>query len=214
MLNECSFDVKDGEVVAITGASGSGKSTIARMLLGVLDYQAGIIKIGGVDMRSLGKRRSRALIASVLQDDQLFSGTIFENITLFVFIATLERAQLAAERANIDDEINTMPMGYQTTIGDMGSSLSGGQQQRLLLARAFYREPRILVLDEATSHLDLDNESQICTAVRKAGTTTIIIAHRPQTIQSADRVLHMLNGKLFEVTSTMPLQVPIVPIPA
>ena len=199
VIEGCSFEITDGEVVAITGVSGSGKSTIAKLIMGVLDYQSGAIKIGDVDMRTLGKRQVRSLIASVLQDDQLFSGTILDNITFFDPSATLERAQLAAERANMADEIDDMPMGYQTTIGDMGSSLSGGQQQRLLLARAFYREPRVLVLDEATSQLDLENESRICTAVRRAGTTTLIIAHRPQTIGSADRVLHLCNGKLVEI---------------
>lgn len=214
VLNECSFDVKDGEVIAITGVSGSGKSTIAKVLLGVLDHQSGTIKIGGVDIRALGKRKARSLIASVLQDDQLFSGTILENITFFDPGATLERAQLAAEKANLADEIDAMPMGYQTTIGDMGSSLSGGQQQRLLLARAFYREPRILVLDEATSHLDLENEDKICTAVRRAGTTTLIIAHRPQTIQSADRVLLLRDGRLVEVSRPANAEVHVDLVPA
>jgi ATP-binding cassette subfamily B protein RaxB len=199
VVDGCSFDVADGEVVAITGVSGSGKSTVAKLLMGVVDYQAGTIKVGGVDLRALGKRKVRSLIASVLQDDQLFSGTVLDNICFFDPSATLEQAQKAAERANMADEIDAMPMGYQTLIGDMGSSLSGGQQQRLLLARAFYREPKILLLDEATSQLDLENENRICAAVRQAGITTIIIAHRPQTIASADRILHMRNGKLHEV---------------
>lgn len=198
VLDACAFEIGDGEIVAITGPSGSGKSTLAKVLLGVVDHQEGTVRIGGVDLHALGKRRARSLVASVLQDDQLLSGTILENITFFDPAATLERAQIAARKANLADDIDAMPMGYQTTIGDMGSSLSGGQQQRLLLARAFYREPRILVLDEATSHLDLDNEARICDAVRRAGTTTLIIAHRPQTIASADRVLVLANGRLTE----------------
>lgn len=198
ILRECSFEVADGEVVAITGASGSGKSTIAKVLLGVVDHSQGIVKIGDVDMRMLGKRACRDIMASVMQDDQLFSGTILENITFFDPTATLERAQAAAEKVNLAADIEAMPMGYQTLIGDMGSTLSGGQQQRLLLARALYREPKILVLDEATSHLDLYNESRICEAVKRAAITTIIIAHRPQTIQSADRVLVMRDGVVSE----------------
>ncbi len=202
VLEDCSFEVKDGEVLAITGPSGSGKSTIARLLLGVLDYQQGSIKIGDVDIHLLGKRTYRDFSASVMQDDQLFSGTILENITFFDPSATLERAQSAAQKANLADDIDAMPMGYHTMIGDMGSTLSGGQQQRLLLARALYRQPRILILDEATSHLDLLNESKICEAVKQAGITTVIIAHRPQTIQSADRVLLMQDGKLIEMKKT------------
>jgi ATP-binding cassette subfamily B protein RaxB len=198
VLRECSFDIADGEVVAITGPSGSGKSTIAKVLLGVVDHNSGSVKIGDVDIRMLGKNHYRDFVGSVMQDDQLFSGTILENITFFDPTATLERAQAAAEKANLDAEIESMPMGYQTMIGDMGSALSGGQHQRLLLARALYREPRILVLDEATSHLDLSNEAKICDAVKKAGITTVIIAHRPQTIQSADRVLHLREGSIQE----------------
>lgn len=213
VLKSCSFDIADGEVVAITGVSGSGKSTIAKVLLGVLDHQEGVVRIGGVDIQSLGKRTARSLVASVLQDDQLFSGSILENITFFDATATLERAQRAAALANFGNEIDAMPMGYYTPIGDMGSSLSGGQQQRLLLARAFYREPKILVLDEATSHLDLDNEARICEAVRHAGITTLIIAHRPQTIQSADRVLVLRNGKLSEVGRN-PTVAPVQAVPA
>ncbi|HEY1137545.1 MAG TPA: peptidase domain-containing ABC transporter [Xanthomonadaceae bacterium] len=197
VLNECSFEIADGEVVAITGASGCGKSTVAKVLLGVVDHGSGTVKIGGIDIRLLGKRTYRDFVASVMQDDQLFSGTILENITFFDPSATLERAQAAAEKANLADDIEAMPMGYQTMIGDMGSTLSGGQSQRLLLARALYREPKILVLDEATSHLDLHNESRICDAVKRAGITTLIIAHRPQTIQSADRVLVMRDGKVL-----------------
>ncbi len=199
VLKDCSFAVRAGEVVAITGASGCGKSTIAKLLLGALDHQNGSIKIGDVDIRLLGKRTYRDFVASVMQDDQLFSGTILENITFFDPSATLERAQSAAEKANLAEDIDAMPMGYQTMIGDMGSTLSGGQHQRLLLARALYREPRILVLDEATSHLDLYNESRICEAVRNAGTTTLLIAHRPQTIESADRVLLLQDGALVEI---------------
>ncbi len=199
VLNDCSFEIADGEVVAITGVSGSGKSTIAKILLGVIDHAQGAIKIGDVDIRMLGKRTCRDFISSVLQDDQLFSGTVLENITFFDPSATVERAQAAAEKANIAAEIDAMPMGYQTMIGDMGSTLSGGQHQRLLLARALYRDPRILVLDEATSHLDLQNEDKICAAVKSAGITTLIIAHRPQTIQSADRVLLLQDGKLSEI---------------
>ncbi|MFK3695915.1 peptidase domain-containing ABC transporter [Serratia bockelmannii] len=200
VLDNCSFKINHGEIVAITGPSGSGKSTIAKLFLGVHDYQSGEISVGGVEMRALGKRRIRNLAASVLQDDHLLSGTIFENITFFDENANSENVFEAARKAGIDREIEAMPMGYQTSTGDMGASLSGGQQQRILLARALYRKPKILILDEATSHLDLDNEAKICDSVRSTGATTLIIAHRPQTILSADRVLLLENGVIKEIS--------------
>lgn len=196
ILRECSFTVGDGEIVALTGISGSGKSTIAKLLLGVMDYTSGSIRIGGVDMRMLGKQRCREIIGSVFQDDEAFSGSLFENISFFDPGATLEKVEKAARKANLGDDVAAMPMGYHTPIGDMGSTLSGGQLQRLLLARALYRDPKILVLDEATSQLDIENERLICDAVRSSGITTVIIAHRPQTIDSADRVLELVDGRL------------------
>lgn len=200
VLEDCSFTIKSGEIVAVTGESGAGKSTIARLLLGALDYSKGVIKIGGVDLRMLGKYRTRSLMGSVMQDDQVFSGTIMENICFFDSDAKLEDVNAAAELAELAKEIQAMPMGYLTAIGDMGSALSGGQQQRLLLARAFYRKPKIIVLDEATSQLDLRNEGRIASAVRSLGITAIIVAHRPQTIRSADRVLLLKDRKVCEMT--------------
>ena len=199
-LDECSFDVCAGEIVAITGESGAGKSTIARVLLGAVDYQHGGVFVGGSELRALGKRRVRALVSSVMQEDRLFSGTVFENVSFFDPEATLEKVRTAVRVANMDEEISKMPLGFQTMIGDMGSSLSGGQIQRLLLARAIYRGAPILLLDEATSHLDLYNEARICAAIRGLGITTLIFAHRPQTIASADRVLLLRSGKLHEIS--------------
>ncbi|MGE8210284.1 MAG: peptidase domain-containing ABC transporter [Stenotrophomonas rhizophila] len=197
VLRECSFKINHGEIVAVVGPSGCGKSTLAKVLLGVMDQSQGDILIGGVSTRALGKREVRSIAASVLQDDSLFSGSVIDNISFFDPAATLERCQIAARKANIDVEIDEMPMGYQSMIGDMGAALSGGQQQRILLARAFYREPSILILDEATSSLDLNNESHVCEAVRAAGATALIIAHRPQTIASADRSIALKNGRVY-----------------
>lgn len=200
VLGDCSFEIRDGEVVAITGESGAGKSTIARLLLGAIDYFDGTIRIGGIDMRMLGKHRARALMASVMQDDQVLSGTIMENISFFDPDAALENVIEAAKIAEFLDDVRQMPMGFHTIIGDMGSALSGGQLQRLMLARAFYRKPKILVLDEATSQLDLTNEGRIANSVRRLGLTAMIIAHRPQTILSADRVLVLKDGKISELS--------------
>lgn len=201
ILDGVSFTVRSGEVVAITGASGSGKSTIAKLLLGVHDQQAGAISVGGVDIRTAGKRLVRDAIGCVMQADQLFSGTIAENISFFDEDASMEDIVHAARRARVAGEIEGMPMGYRTSVGDMGSTLSGGQVQRILLARAFYKKPKILVLDEATSQLDLENEQSIGEAVRDGGITAIVIAHRPQTINLADRVLEVRSGRILEVGS-------------
>jgi ATP-binding cassette subfamily B protein RaxB len=194
ILRDCSFSVKPGESVAIVGASGCGKSTLARLLLGLLDPQQGIIEIGGIDLRRLGKSAFRAMTASIMQDDRLFAGSIAENITLFDPLALPERIEAAARLAEFHDNIVALPMGYHSLIGDMGSALSGGQQQRLLLARALYRKPRILILDEATSHLDVDTERVINRALKALPITRIIIAHRPDTIAFADRVIELIDG--------------------
>lgn len=199
ILKKCSFIIEPGEVVAITGASGAGKSTIAKILLGVHDHQSGRVSIGGQDIRSLGKRVVRENTACVFQSDQLFAGSLAENISFFDEDASMVEIWRAAELAKIADEIASMPMGMNTPVGDMGSTLSGGQVQRVLLARAFFRRPKMLILDEATSQLDIANEKLIAEAVRSAGLTTLLIAHRPQTVNSADRILVLENGALHEI---------------
>lgn len=200
VLKECSFEVAGGESVAIVGPSGCGKSTLVRLLLGLIDPQEGRILIGGVDLKHLGKNRYRTMLASVMQDDHLFAGSIADNIAFFDEVATPEAVEEAAREAQLHDDIVAMPMGYHTLVGDMGSSLSGGQQQRLSLARALYRKPQILVLDEATSHLDIARERRIVETLRKLHMTRIVIAHRSETIASARRVLAMAEGKLRDIT--------------
>lgn len=199
VINECSLEIGDGQIVAITGPSGCGKTTLGKILVGLYDQEGGGITIGGIDIRQLGKQRVRKLVATVFQDDRLFSGSVADNISLFDADALVEEIREAARQANILAEIEEMPMGFYTLVGDMGGALSAGQQQRILLARALYRKPKILLMDEATSNLDVENENRICAAVRSAGVTTILIAHRPQTIRSADRVLELHNGKVREV---------------
>ncbi|WP_460490395.1 peptidase domain-containing ABC transporter, partial [Dyella agri] len=196
ILKDCTFEVAAGESVAIVGPSGCGKSTLARLLLGLLDPQEGKITIGGIDIKHLGKNRYRTMIGSVMQDDQLFAGSIADNIAFFDESATQEAIENAARQAELHEDIVAMPMGYHSLVGDMGSSLSGGQQQRLSLARALYCKPQILVLDEATSHLDIARERQITETVRQLHVTRVVIAHRPETIASAERVLTMHKGKV------------------
>lgn len=196
IVKDCSAHLEAGESVAIIGPSGCGKSTVLRLITGLLDAQSGRILVGGVDMRKLGKARFRAMCGVVMQDDQAFSGSIADNISMFDPGATLDKVEAAARLAQLHDDIGAMPMGYNSLVGSMGSSLSGGQYQRLLLARALYREPRFLFLDESSSHLDLKTEALINASIASLKITRIIIAHRPETIRTADRVLVLDSGSL------------------
>jgi ATP-binding cassette subfamily B protein RaxB len=198
VLRSCSFNVEPGESVAIIGASGCGKTTLMKVLLGLARPGAGHVRVGGQDMHGMGLRNLASFAAAVMQDDQLFAGSIADNISAFDPDVDQARVESAARLAAIHDAIAAMPMGYHSLIGDMGSLLSGGQKQRLLLARALYRNPRILILDEATSHLDVVSERLVSAAVRKLQLTTLIVAHRPETIAAADRVLVMDGGRIVQ----------------
>jgi ATP-binding cassette subfamily B protein RaxB len=134
-----------------------------------------------------------------MQDDTLLAGSILENITFFDVQADIALAEQCARLAAVHDEIRAMPTGYQTLVGEMGSTLSGGQKQRVLLARALYKRPRILTLDEATSHLDIVNEQKVNVALGALPLTRIMVAHRPETINAAERIVAIQNGKTFEV---------------
>ena len=198
VLKDCNLTVNAGETVAIVGSSGCGKTTLAKILLGLLDPQEGKILIGGVEICRLGKAKYRDMIGAVMQDDQLFAGTIADNISFFDQDAHMLRVEAASRLAALHDDIVAMPMSYNSLVGDMGSSLSGGQKQRALLARALYRKPKILVLDEATSHLDTHRERSVNEAVKRLKVTRVIIAHRPETIAIAERVIELKQGRTFE----------------
>ena len=181
--------IKHGQSVAITGPSGCGKSTLLKCLMGLLPPTAGEVLLNRMNIQHC--RGYRASIAAVMQDDQLLSGSIADNIACFDDRLHLEEVIRCAQRACIHDDIMKMPMQYNTPVGDMGSSLSGGQVQRIMLARALYRQPGILFLDEATSHLDLDTEQRINQCIAAMQITRIIVAHRPQTIALADHVIEL-----------------------
>lgn len=202
LLQDVSFCIHPGESVALTGPSGSGKTTLIQILLGILHAQEGTVRYGGLSRAQLGLNRIRKSIGTVMQDDTLFAGSILDNITFFAERPDINWAEQCARAAQIHDEIQSMPMQYRTLVGDMGSVLSGGQKQRVLLARAFYKQPSILVLDEATSHLDLQTEVNVNNAISKMKLTRIIVAHRPQTIASADRELSLRNGQITEIVRT------------
>lgn len=198
VLKDCSFTVEAGESVAIIGGSGCGKTTLVKLMLGLLKPTAGRIRVGGLDLHQVGPRNIRGIVGAVMQDDQLFAGSIADNISFFDPAHDQERIEAAARLAAIHDEIAAMPMGYHGLIGDMGSSLSGGQKQRVILARALYRDPKLLFLDEATSHLDVMKERLVNDAVKQLKLTKVIVAHRPETIQSADRVLVLDQGRVVQ----------------
>jgi ATP-binding cassette subfamily B protein RaxB len=209
VLKDCSFTVEAGEAVAIVGASGCGKTTLVKILLGLLPPTEGTVRVGGHDIRKLGMRNYRAMVAAVMQDDQLFAGSIAENIAFGDNEADAMRVEAAARLASVHDDISAMPMGYHSLIGDMGTTLSGGQKQRVILARALYRKPRLLFLDEATSHLDVERERIVNSAVRRLKLTKVIIAHRPETIASADRVLVMQQGRVAQELRSPPAAGPL-----
>ncbi|WP_067704335.1 peptidase domain-containing ABC transporter [Erwinia sp. ErVv1] len=196
ILKNCSFTIAAGESIAIIGPSGQGKSTLAKLMLGLLRPESGEIMINDTDIKKLGMKYFRNLVGSVMQDDILFAGSIMDNICFFDATYDENRAIEAAHIARIHEDVLAMPMGYNSLVGDMGSSLSGGQIQRILLARALYRRPKLLILDEATSHLDVTRESAINNEISNMKITRIIIAHRPETILSADRVICLDKGEL------------------
>jgi ATP-binding cassette subfamily B protein RaxB len=198
VLEDVSLKIPTGQCLAITGASGCGKTTLVKILLGLLEPTAGEVLVGGVKLKQLGLRNFRAMVATVMQDDQLFAGSIADNISLFDPSPDPERVETCARLASIHDEINAMPMRFHTLVGDIGSGLSGGQRQRLLLARALYKNPKILVLDEATSHLDVWNERQVNASIRQLALTRIVVAHRPETIAMAERVVVLQRGRIVQ----------------
>jgi len=189
VIADFNLDVAPGECVAIAGPSGAGKTTLLKILAGLLRPTDGAVLIDDVPLQAIGLEAYRAQIGCVLQDDRLFAGSIAENIAGFSPSADLDRIRHVAILAAIHNEILKMPMGYETLVGDMGSSLSGGQMQRIVLARALYRVPRILLLDEATSHLDEENERAINKAIRLLPISRVIVAHRRSTLDMADRVV-------------------------
>jgi ATP-binding cassette, subfamily B, bacterial CvaB/MchF/RaxB len=188
LLENVNLRIYPGECVAITGPSGAGKSTLLKLMAGLLRPQTGAVAIGGHSVAE-GRAALSGKLGFVLQDDSLFAGTIADNISFAADVAEMSRVEQCARMACLHEEIQVMPMGYNTLIGDMGSALSGGQQQRLLLARALYAQPSILILDEATSHLDVATERSIAAMLADLKITRVFAAHRPETVAIATRVI-------------------------
>ena len=202
LFKDLNLHIKQGEAVAIIGSSGCGKSTLLKVMMGLLPAESGEIRYDGRKLDELGLKGLRQHIGAVMQDDQLLSGSIADNIAFFEASPEQERIEACAKLASVHEDIAQMPMGYQSLIGDMGTTLSGGQKQRVLLARALYRQPRLLFLDEATSHLDVKTERVVNEAIKALDITRIIIAHRPETIRTADRVLLLEKGVLRDIASS------------
>lgn len=201
IIRRCNLRIEAGESIAIAGPSGCGKTTLAKLLLGLLEPIEGEVRFGGINIRMLGLGTYRQWVSAVMQDDQLFAGSIADNVAFFDPAMNMERVTYAAHMASIHNDIMAMPMGYQSLVGDMGSALSGGQRQRVMLARALYRQPKFMVLDEATSHLDAQREHYINHAIAHLNITRILIAHRMETMATAQRVVMLRDGSISDWTS-------------
>lgn len=189
IFSALSLSVAPGESVAITGASGAGKTTLMKVLCGLFEPDSGRVLINGIDIRQIGINNYHRMIACVMQDDRLFSGSIRENICGFAEEMDEEWMVECARASHIHDVIMNMPMGYETLIGELGEGLSGGQKQRIFIARALYRKPGILFMDEATSALDSESEHFVNVAIKSMNITRVIIAHRETTLRTVDRVI-------------------------
>lgn len=201
VLKNITLDVKPGEMIGLVGHSGAGKSTMINLLCRFYDPQQGCVLIDGEDIRDIHQQDLRRQLGVVLQDTFLFNGTIAENICYAKDAVTFEEIMAAAKAANAHDFIVAKPDGYDTIVGERGAKLSGGERQRIAIARAILHDPRILILDEATSSVDADTEHQIQQAVARLveGRTTFAIAHRLSTLRNADRLIVLKDGEIAEI---------------
>jgi ATP-binding cassette subfamily B protein len=200
VLENISLAIKPGELIAIVGRSGSGKTTLAKLLVGFYQPSEGRLTVDGYDISVIDKEYYRQQVGYVMQSNLLFSGTIAENIACGNDEPDRRRIEDVAKKADAHAFISKMPQGYQQIVGERGTGLSGGQIQRLCIARALYRDPRLLVLDEATSALDSQSESNIIASLDEVlkGRTAVVIAHRLSTIMRADKILVLYEGKVVE----------------
>ena len=197
LFNNLNLQLDIGDSIAIIGPSGCGKSTLLKVMLGLFEVSSGDVLADGFNIRKI-QNSYRKSVATVMQDDCILSGSIMDNITFFDKNPDLNAMKRSAEFACIHDDILKMNMGYQTLVSDYSNTISGGQKQRILIARAIYRRPKIIFMDEATSALDIDNERRVNEGMKMLGITRVIVAHRPATILSADKIYRLEGGKLVE----------------
>lgn len=199
IIRHASLTIRQGEMISIAGPSGAGKTTLMKLLLGLFECTRGDITYEGQPLPQLGYRAFRRCIGTVMQDDALFAGSIAENISFFDLQPDLEKIRSCAEMAAIHADITAMPMGYDSLVGDMGDALSAGQRQRVLLARALYREPDILILDEGTANLDATTETAVVQMLRDLPATRLCVAHRQRLLRASGRVVALRDGGLYEL---------------
>ena len=193
IFNKANLKISAGEYVAIIGKSGAGKTSFLKLLLGIITPQSGSILIDGTPLSKLGAKKWREHVGVVMQNDRLLSGTLAENISFFDPDMSMDKVMEAADMAQIHEDIIKMPMNYLSLVGDMGNALSGGQRQRVLLARALYRKPKVLILDEGTANLDEKTELAVADLLEGLDITRIVIAHRPALISRADKVIEVVD---------------------
>lgn len=200
VLHDVSFTAKEGEVTALVGPSGSGKSTCARLAARLWDISKGVIRVGGVDISTVDPEVLLRDYSMVFQDVVLFDDTVMENIRLGRRGATDEEVRAAAKAANCDEFVHRLPQGYNTPIGENGTKLSGGERQRISIARALLKDAPIVLLDEATASLDVENETKVQGALSRllAGKTVLVIAHRMRTVEAADKIVVLADGRVAE----------------
>ena len=200
VLDGVSFTAREGEVTALVGPSGSGKSTCARLAARLWDVTEGTIRVGGVDISTVDPEALLTDYSMVFQDVVLFDDTVMENIRLGKRGATDQEVRAAAEAANCGEFIRRLPQGYDTPIGENGAKLSGGERQRISIARALLKNAPIVLLDEATASLDVENETKVQGALSRllAGKTVLVIAHRMRTVAGADHIVVLENGRVAE----------------
>ena len=200
VLHDVSFTAKEGEVTALVGSSGSGKSTCARLAARLWDISKGVIRVGGVDISTVDPEVLLRDYSMVFQDVVLFDDTVMENIRLGKRGATDEEVRAAAKAANCDEFVHRLPQGYNTPIGENGAKLSGGERQRISIARALLKDASIVLLDEATASLDVENETKVQGALSRllVGKTVLVIAHRMRTVEAADKIIVLADGRVAE----------------
>lgn len=200
VLHDVSFTAKEGEVTALVGPSGSGKSTCARLAARLWDISKGVISVGGVDISTIDPEVLLRDYSMVFQDVVLFDDTVMENIRLGKRGATDEEVRAAAKAANCDEFVHRLPQGYNTPIGENGAKLSGGERQRISIARALLKDAPIVLLDEATASLDVENETRVQGALSRllVGKTVLVIAHRMRTVEAADKIIVLADGRVAE----------------